>query len=147
MTGHRQASAVRVRRLEAGCPQFDGIATPFCRWRRRVAYAFGSVLLIRDEHPEYGSIRRPPVPCCCHGGASVYSGVDTQLLASVDISGRIFRVVSCDHPLPYEKRPEALTAADERGPDCREGTGSNNDNVFRIAGIYRSDYFPRTRSS
>jgi hypothetical protein len=82
----------RAQRLrKAICPAPANMGIPWHRvgnlrfrsqWRRgrirRVACAFGSVFLIRDEHPEYESVRRPTVPCCCHGGAAVYSGVDTQ---------------------------------------------------------------------
>jgi hypothetical protein len=56
----------------------------------------------------------------CRGGAPVYSGVDTRLLAGVDVPGRIFRIASGDYPLPHKKGPEALRATDERVEYQRE---------------------------
>jgi hypothetical protein len=50
--------------------------------------------------------------------ALLHSSVDARLSAGVDVPRRIFRIVSRDHPLPYEKGPEAFRSTDEWGPDC-----------------------------
>jgi hypothetical protein len=104
------------------------------------------VLISRDEHPEPKGVRRAAIAFFDDGSVAVRSGMDTGLLAGVDVPYRLFRRVCHDHRLFGEKRSGAFAPADERGTCRREGAGSENHHVFRVAGIYRSAGDPRARS-
>jgi len=69
--------------------------------------------------------------------------VDPLLLTSVDFSGRVFCVSVSDNHLPYEKRSEALGAADKCGSRRREGEEPKDHTIPGIDSIYCGDRFSR----
>src|SRR5437879_5769850 len=78
----------------------------------RLTYLFQRKPNEEHEQSQDKSILRASVRSHRHGSAHLSSGMDTRLLAGVGLLGRVRRVRVGDSCILYEKRPEALGAAD-----------------------------------